>query len=68
MNIERGVAEHLRLADWADHAASALTTLGAGFETTNRKEGRRLSGLTVRMAASNSLKALRFMAATLPLW
>jgi len=51
-----------------DYAASALRTSGAGFETTNRKEGRRRLGLTVRTAASNSLKALRFIVATLPLW
>ena len=42
--------------------------LRTGFETTNRKEGRRLLGLTVRMAASNSLNAFRFIVAMLPLW
>ena len=52
----------------SDYAASALVTLGFGLETTNRKEGRRLLGLTARTAATNSLKAFRFIVATLPLW
>jgi hypothetical protein len=43
-------------------------TFGFGLHTTNRNDGRRFFGLTVRMAASNSFKALCFMAATLPLW
>jgi hypothetical protein len=51
-----------------DYAAAALTTLGIGLETTNRKEGLRLLGLATRTAASSCLKALRFMVATLPLW
>src|SRR5678815_1925661 len=46
------------------HAASALRTLGAGFETTNRKEGRRLLGRAALVAAARALNAARFIAAT----
>jgi hypothetical protein len=42
-------------------------TFGFGLETTNRNKGRRRLGLTVLMAASNSLKALRSIVAMLPL-
>jgi hypothetical protein len=51
-----------------DYAASALVTLGFGLETTNRKEGRRLCARLARTAATNSLKAVRFIVAMLPLW
>jgi hypothetical protein len=50
------------------HAASAFRTLGTGFETTNRKEGRRLLGRAALVAAARALNAARFIAATLPLW
>jgi hypothetical protein len=51
-----------------DYAASALVTLGFGLMTTNRKEGRRFCARLARTAATNFLKAVRFIAATLPLW
>ena len=51
-----------------DYAAFALRTPGTGFETANRKEDRRRLGLAARTADSSSLKAFRFMVATLPLW
>ena len=47
-----------------DYAAAALTTFGVGLEITNRKKGLRRLGLTSRIAANSSLKALRFMVAT----
>ena len=49
-----------------NYTAAALAIFGFGFETTNRKEGRRRLGLTAR--TSGPLKALRGMVATLPLW
>jgi hypothetical protein len=64
-------ADEIACAGWkfsSDYAAATLMTFGFGLHTTNRNEGRHFLGLTARTAASNSLKALRFMVATLPLW
>jgi hypothetical protein len=49
------------------HAAFALRTLETGFEITNRKNGLRFFSLTARRAATNSLKAVHFIVAMLPL-
>jgi peptidoglycan hydrolase CwlO-like protein len=49
-----------------EHHLAAIVTLGSRLETTNRNEGRRLLGLTVRTTATSSLKACRFIVAVLP--
>jgi hypothetical protein len=66
MPLASVVARQGRVAERV--VVSAFRTLGTGFEITNRKDGLRFFNLTARTAATNSLKAVRFIVAMLQLW